>query len=336
MNLSVIIPAFNEAGNIDPAYRAVVRALDNATVPGCEPWEIIFVDDGSTDQTGEQLKRLTSADPRVTVVQLLRNFGQTSALACGFEHASGEVIVTMDCDLQNDAEDIPKLVAALQGGAEIACARRVGRRDLRRFPTGLANWIVRQVTRVNLHDCAFPLKAFRRRYIDELRLCGDMHRYLGIYLSSWGNVPMVEVSVRPHRRHKDRSKYGASRMWKIVPDLILIKFLERYARRPIHFFGASALLLWTLAIATAILSVCAYFRWANLPAGTLAIISAAAFFAGWLALLAGLLAELVMRTYYETAHMLGSSPHRQLWPLYTVKHVWRSTGRSSAAGPGIP
>jgi glycosyltransferase involved in cell wall biosynthesis len=330
MNLSVVIPAYNEEDNVEATYLSVATVLDAADLARYRPWEIIFIDDGSTDATGDRLRTLCLQDPRVTVVQLIRNFGQTSALACGIQHASGQVIVSMDCDFQNDPADIPKLLARLEEGAEIACAFRNDRRDWRRIPTGFANWIVRKVTRVNLHDCAFPLKAFRRRWLDEIRLCGDMHRYLAIHASWWGAVPFVEVPVRHRFRQSGKSNYGAARVWKILPDMMLIGFLERYARRPIHFFGGGALMFWAAGVAAGIFAILrAPDRASSM---VLAVVAAGLMLTGGVVLMCGLIAELVMRTYYELAHKTGATRHH-LWPLYVVKEVWRhSECAASAAG----
>jgi glycosyltransferase involved in cell wall biosynthesis len=324
--LSIVIPVYNEEDNIEPLYRELVEVLRDKQVRPFELCEIIFVDDGSTDATPARLRLLAEQNQAVKVFRLNWNVGQTGALACGFDHARGDVIITLDGDLQSDPQDILRLLDKFAEGYGVVCGWRQDRTDLRRYPTGLANWIVARGTGVPIHDCAFPLKVFRSELLRDLRLYGEMHRYLPIHASRIGAVPLAEVPVSHRRRHSGHSHYGAERIFKLVPDLILIKFRARYATKPFYLFGCCGLLLFVLALACGAACVA---LWLLAPSSlaqmTLFLLTVMLLLNGCLFVLLGFVADSVMRTYYEA----------QRKPIYSLKETWgRNECVDSAVGSG--
>src|SRR5438093_2503859 len=235
VELSVVIPIRNEAASLVELHRELT---DTLTRWG-RAYELIVVDDGSTDESFETLARLQSMDARLRVILLRRNFGQTAAFAAGFDHARGRYIVTMDGDLQNDPADIPTLVAALERGSDIVCGWRKDRKDAlvsRRVPSAMANALISFVTGVRLHDYGCSLKAFRAEIVKSMRLYGEMHRFLPA-IASEQTSNIVERVVNHHARRHGRSKYGIGRTIRVVLDLLTVKFLLSYSTRPLHIFG---------------------------------------------------------------------------------------------------
>ena len=229
-DLSVIVPLYDEANNV----RALYRELDHHLRRLGRSYEIVFVDDGSRDQTFEHLRFLGLADPWVKVVRLSRNFGQTAALQAGFEHSRGRVLVTLDGDLQNDPADFRRLLAGIDRGYDMVVGWRRERRDAwlsRRLPSALGNWAARRVTGVEIHDIGCSLKAFRRGLIREVPPTADQHRYLAIFMALAGaSFEEIEVDHRP--RHAGASKYGMSRSWRVALDLLILAMLGRFTTRP--------------------------------------------------------------------------------------------------------
>ncbi|RMD81622.1 MAG: glycosyltransferase [Candidatus Dadabacteria bacterium] len=241
MDLSIVVPVYNERDNLEPLHREIRAAVE----PLGRSYEIIYVDDGSTDGSREVLRRLHAEDPHVHVIGFRRNFGQTAAVAAGLQASRGEVVVTLDGDLQNDPADIPRLLDKLAEGYDLVSGWRRRRQDaflLRRLPSVVANWIIRITTNVNVHDYGCMLKAYRGEIARGLRLYGEMHRFIPAIAGDLGaRIAELEVNHRP--RIHGSSKYGLSRTIRVVLDLLTVKFLSGFSTRPIHVFGFLGLLL---------------------------------------------------------------------------------------------
>ena len=240
MRLSVVVPLYNEEESVEPLVEAVRTAL--RAEPG---WELVLVDDGSRDGTATRAEALAADDPRVRVVRLARNYGQTQAMQAGFDEARGEVVVSMDGDLQNDPDDIPRLLAALDEGYDLVAGYRLRRQDAffrRKVPSWVANRIIRLVTGVNIRDNGCSLKAYRRSTLDRMDLYSDMHRFLPALAAATGGARITELPVRHHARRFGQSKYGLSRVLKILADLLTISMIMWFRERPLTLFGIGALL----------------------------------------------------------------------------------------------
>lgn len=310
-DLSVVVPIHNEALNLEALYREIATTLDGWG----RPWELILVDDGSTDQSFDIMSRLHQADPRVVVVQFRRNFGQTAAFAAGFAQARGRLIVTSDGDLQNDPKDIPAMVERLEReGCDIVCGWRKDRKDTfinRRLPSMIANRLISWATAVRLHDYGCSLKVFRAEVVKPLRLYGEMHRFLPALASEMG-VKIAEQVVNHRPRIHGTTKYGISRTVRVMLDLMTVKFLLSYATRPLHVFGLAGLM--SGAVGFAICAWLAYGRLfgdvslSNKPALLLGI---SLIITGLQFVTFGLLAEMQVRTYHES----------QSKPVYVIRTV---------------
>ena len=234
MDLSLVIPIYNEEENIPLLYAEIKEVLDSTSYQ----YEIIFIDDGSSDTSVDVLEQLSRDDKNVLVVALRRNFGQTAAMSAGFDHASGDIIITMDGDLQNDPHDIPDMVAKLNNGYDVVTGWRHDRKDpflSRKLPSMLANKLISRITGVGLHDYGCTLKAFRREVTENIHLYGEMHRFIPAIASGMG-ISFTEVKVNHRARRFGTSKYGISRTIRVVLDLVTVKFLLSYATRPLHVF----------------------------------------------------------------------------------------------------
>jgi len=318
--LSIVIPIRNESPNIRPLYDELMAAL-GATG---RAFEVIVVDDGSTDDSFAQLAALQAGDPRLRVIRFRRNFGQTAAFAAGFAYARGRLVVTSDGDLQNDPHDIERMVRmADDDGYDIVCGWRKDRKDTfvtRRVPSMIANWLISKATGVALHDYGCSLKVFRAEIVKPLRLYGEMHRFLPAIASEQG-VRIAEVVVNHRARRAGTSKYGLSRTVRVVLDLVTVKFLLSYSTRPLQIFGLLGLAAGGLGAA-----ITAYLGWVRLvlhqpiadrPLLLLGVLLA---FTGVQFLTFGLLAELMARTYYES----------QSKPTYVIRDVRQSEGQPAA------
>ena len=308
--LSVVLPVFNEEESIDSLYAELSAALNGIG----KPYEVIFVDDGSTDHSLERLSDLQARDSRVVVIEFRRNFGQTAALAAGLRYARGEVVVTLDADRQNDPSDIPLLLDEIDHGMDLVCGWRHDRKDgfwLRLLPSRIANWLISTTTDVKLHDYGCTLKAMRREVAKNLRLYGEMHRFIPA-IASWYGVRMSEVKVKHHPRREGGSKYGISRTFRVLLDLLTVKFLMGYSARPIQFFGSIGLVsgaagmavLGWLFVERVFLGISLADRPAVLAGIVLTLV-------GLQFITVGLLAELQARTYHES----------QDKPIYEVRNV---------------
>ncbi len=310
--VSVILPVFNEADNLEPLTRDTLAALEDTG----RSYEIIFIDDGSTDRSLEVLTALQRAHSSIVVIEFRRNFGQTAALAAGLRAAEGEVVVTMDADRQNDPQDIGMLLREIDQGMDLVCGWRHERKDglwLRLLPSRAANWLISTTTDVKLHDYGCTLKAMRKDVAKNLRLYGEMHRFIPA-IASWYGVRMSEVKVRHHPRTAGESKYGLSRTFRVLLDLLTVKFLMGYSARPIQFFGSIGLactvaggsVLGWLFFERVFLGIALAGRPAVLAGIVLTLI-------GLQFVTVGLLAELQARTYHES----------QDKPIYEIRHTYR-------------
>ena len=301
--LSIVVPLFNESATLTELHRRLTATLFLIGLPS----EIIYVDDGSSDGTTETLAAIATRDPQVRVIPLARNYGQTAALAAGFDAAAGEVIVAMDGDLQHEPEEIPKLLAKLDEGYDIVSGWREQRVDnlwTRRIPSKMANWLMARLSGVALHDFGTTFKAYRAHVIKRIRLYGDLHRFIPA-LASWGGARIAEVPIANIPRPSNQSHYGLSRSWRVAADLITVRFLLRYVTRPLHFFGplgfvsvAAGSLGGSWIVATKIFSGAPVF----LAHGPLLLLSALLIQTGVVLIGLGLLAELLTRIYMDGRH----------------------------------
>lgn len=296
--LSVLIPVFNEEDSLDRLYDKVVSAMQ----PLNKTWELILVDDGSRDKSFEVLQKLAAADQRVRVVRFVRNFGQTAALSAGIDYAAGEIIIPMDADLQNDPGDISRLLGKLDEGYDVVSGWRKDRKDeffTRLIPSWMANKLISVISGVPLHDYGCSLKAYRREVIKDVRLYGEMHRFVPIY-ATWMGARVAEIPVSHHARQFGVSKYGLSRTFKVVLDLLTVKFLASYATKPIHVFGMIGLGSFGISFAgfvwMVILKIFYHTTFIETP---LPVLVAMFFMLGVQFILMGLLAEIMVRTYHE-------------------------------------
>lgn len=250
---SLIIPVFNELDNLEMLYNSIIK---NLSVYG-DRYEIIFVDDGSTDGSYDVLRTFAEQNPQLRTIRLRRNFGQTAAISAGIRHASGEIIVFIDSDMQNDPSDIPTLLNLIDEGFDVVCGWRKDRKDniiIRKIPSVIANFIIRKVSRVNIHDIGCSLKAFRGEIIQEISLYGELHRFLPVLASRIG-ADIIEVPVKHHPRINGKSKYGLNRTFKVLFDLITVQFLGAYGTKPIYLFGGLSLVSLLLSMISGIMVI---------------------------------------------------------------------------------
>jgi len=297
--ISVVIPIYNEEENIKPLYEELKSVLEGLPYD----YEILFVDDGSTDRSFEILQSLAKKDPKVKVVRFRKNYGQTAAMYAGFQYANGDVIITMDGDLQNEPKDIPKLLEKAEEGYDIVSGWRKNRKDpflSRILPSKIANWIISKVTGVELHDYGCTLKAYRKEIAKNFRLYGDMHRFLPAVAKSFG-AKITEIVVNHRPRIHGKSKYGIGRTVRVILDILLVKFLNDYLNKPMYIFGTTGLLLLSLGFL-----ILLYLSFEKLVLGQsiggrpLLILGVLLFLSGLQLLSTGIVAEVVIRTYYES------------------------------------
>lgn len=311
MELSVIIPVYNEAESLPDLHKALQNAL-SASNPG---WEVVYVNDGSQDNSIQILEDLAATDPaHVRVVDFRRNFGQTAAIAAGIDYASGDIIVLLDADLQNDPADIPMMIDQIHHGYDVVSGWRANRQDTfitRTLPSRIANWLISTVTGVHLHDYGCTLKAYRREVLTGFRLYGEMHRFIPAYASRVG-ASMVEVKVRHHARKYGKTKYGLNRTIKVILDLFTVKFLLSYADKPIYLFGGTgAFLMFVSSLALLLLGIRRLIFAIPVLTSPIFQISTMLFILGFQSILMGLIAEMQVRTYHES----------QQKPTYSIRRV---------------
>ncbi len=303
--ISIVIPAYNEEENIPVLYERLKNVLERLG----ENYEIIFVDDGSEDRTPEVLRDIAKRDRSVKVVRFRRNYGQTAAMYAGFEHAKGDVIITMDADLQNDPEDIPVLLEKVREGYDIVSGWRKDRKDpflSRKLPSSVANWIISKVTGVELHDYGCTLKAYRAEIAKRYRLYGDMHRFLPALARRFG-AKITEIPVRHHPRLYGKSKYGIGRTIRVILDIFLVKFLNEYITKPLYVFGGAGFFLFVAGFLIELyLTALKLFTGADIGDRPLLLLGVLLILAGIQLLSTGIIAELIVRTYYESS---GEKPY---------------------------
>lgn len=293
-----MVPVFDEEESIPHFHAALIAALEQLGMP----FEVIYCDDGSTDHSREVLRALASEDDRLRVVCLRRNFGQTAALAAGFDHARADIVVALDADLQNDPEDIGPLVRKLEEGFDVVSGWRRHRKD--RFfsvtlPSRIGNLVIGRATNVRVRDLGCTLTAYRRRILQDIHLYGEMHRFIPVWANSVG-ARVTELPVRHHPRRYGRSKYTLSKSLRVLFDLMALRFLIDYRTRPLHFFGRIGLLLLLLGCASWTWTVTKWIAW-DAPVFSDSFFSIGVFLglSGLQIVLFGLLSEVIMRTYYE-------------------------------------
>ena len=296
--VSVIIPLFDEAENIDPLMSALLPAMDGLG----RPYEIIVIDDGSTDATLDKLTAAAGIHPQIKVIAFKRNVGQTAAMMAGIDHAQGAVIVPMDGDLQNDPADISRLLTKMDEGFDVVSGWRRNRKDAfftRKLPSRLANGIISWVSGVHLNDYGCTLKAYRREVLEGFRLYGEMHRFVPIY-AKWQGARITELAVTHHARRAGKSKYGLSRIFKVMLDLLVVKFLTQYETKPIYIFGMVGLGFFGVSLLAGLWAVyLKIFRDTSFIQTPLLLLFTLGFITGVMCILMGLLAEVLVRIYYE-------------------------------------
>jgi glycosyltransferase involved in cell wall biosynthesis len=323
VDVSIVIPVYNEVDSLRLLHQAISAAMQAVE----RSWEVIYVDDGSRDGSQKLLEELAAqAAEQVVVVEFRRNFGQTTAIAAGIDHARGDVIVFLDADLQNDPADIPMILGKLDQGYDVVSGWRKDREDnalTRNLPSYLANWLISNVTGVHLHDYGCTLKAYRREVITGFKLYGEMHRFIPVYANSVG-AKILEVPVRHHARKFGRSKYGLERTVKVVLDLMAVQFLTRGANKPIYLFGGGGIVLIAASLLGILFLVIRKFAMQiDILTSPIFIMAMLAAMTGFQAILMGLIAELLVRTYHES----------QQKPTYTLRRVLR---REAGAGVSPP
>ncbi|MEO1228667.1 MAG: glycosyltransferase family 2 protein [Myxococcota bacterium] len=306
--LSLLIPCFNEEESVDELVSEVFDVVDGEKLDA----EVVIVDDGSSDDTWTKLSAHAEREPRIKLVRFRRNFGQTAALVAGLDHARGEVLIPLDADLQNDPRSIPRLLARIDEGYDVVSGWRKDRQDRmvdRKLPSMLANRLISWVTGVELHDYGCTLKAYRREVLERVQLYGEMHRFIPIY-ASWSGARVTEEVVNHRARKYGTSKYGIMRTFKVLLDLLVVKFLGSYGTKPIYFFGGLGFVLMgggTLAAFVTLFYKVFYGVWVH--QNPLLLVAIFMFITGVQSLFLGLLAEIGIRTYHES----------QSLPIYVVR-----------------
>ncbi len=306
MKVSIILPIYNELENIPILYKEIVDVFLKEKTD----YEIIAVDDASADGSLEALKKIATTDKKLKILHFRFNSGQTAAMSAGIKHATGDIVIPMDADLQNDPGDIPKFLFKIADGYDVVSGWRQKRQDamiMRKIPSQIANWLIRKMTGVKVHDYGCSMKAYRRDIIQGIELYGEMHRFIPAY-TAWHGGRVTEIVVNHRARIHGTTKYGISRTFKVLLDLVVVKFLSRYMNRPMHFFGGIGFIslgLGVLAGLTAIILKIFHLR--DFVATPLPIFSALLIIVGVQLAAMGVIAEMVMRVYYESQ---GKTPYR--------------------------
>ena len=310
--VSVVVPLLNEQDNISPLYEQITQALTDKY-----NYEIIFVDDGSSDNSFAVLSRLQKADSKIRVIRFRKNFGQTASLSAGFTHARGNIIVAIDADLQNDPADIPKMIDKLEEGFDVVSGWRKKRHDkvlTRLLPSKIANWLISKITGVKLHDYGCTLKAYRKEILAETKLYGEMHRFIPA-LASWSGARIAEMVVNHRPRTSGTAKYGLERTLKVLLDLITVKFLLSFSTKPIQLFGGWGFLaLFFGSVSGLAVILMKILRGRDMTGNPLLYLTILLLVIGVQFILMGLLAELLVRTYHESQNR----------PTYVIKEILES------------
>ncbi len=308
--VTVMVPVFNEVDAVGPLYEATRGVMAGLG----RPWEIIFINDGSTDGSDRRLDEIAAGDPHVRVLHFRRNFGQTAAMMAGFDHARGEVIIPLDGDNQNDPADIPRMLEKIDEGYDVVSGWRKDRQDnalQRNLPSIMANRLISRVSGVSLHDFGCSLKAYRAEVIKGVRLYGEMHRFLPIY-AKWHGARITEVPVNHHARKTGSSKYGLERVIKVLFDLLTVKFMDKFMLKPMYLFGFWGMIFFAASLIFVIWTFYMRTRGYYFSATPLPMMAVFSFMTGIICGLMGLLAEMITRTFYEAqdkpTYMLRSAP----------------------------
>jgi glycosyltransferase involved in cell wall biosynthesis len=321
--LSIIVPVYNEMENLAPFTNELIQVLDASG----EDFEVLFIDDGSTDGSGAYLETLPEKDSRIKIISFRRNFGQTAAMTAGFDYATGEILMPIDADMQNDPRDIPSILSKLREGYDVVSCWRRSRRDnwlTRKLPSRLANSLISRISGLHLHDYGCTLKGYRREVVEHIRLYGEMHRFIPIY-ASWAGARVAEIPVNHRPRRAGSSKYGLSRTFKVILDLMTLKMLGNYSTKPMYIFGGIGLLSCSCGIICALLTLVEkYYSGVKAHRNPLLLLAVFSFILGVQFILMGLVAELVIRTYYESQ---GKVP-------YIVRYVRENTAPRSDVSDG--
>jgi len=311
--ISVVVPLLNEQDNIGPLYEQITETLAPE-----HSYEVIFVDDGSTDNSFAVMAELQRADDKVRIIRFRKNFGQTAALSAGFDHARGEIVVAMDGDLQNDPADIPMMLEKLGEGYDVVSGWRKKRHDnavTRLLPSKAANWLISRLTGVKLHDYGCTLKAYRQEVLAQMQLYGEMHRFIPA-MASWSGATIAEVVVNHRPRTTGVAKYGLGRIHKVVLDLITVKFLGSFSTKPIYVFGGLGMIsgVGSILIGLTVIYQKVNFK-TDMSGNPLLLLTGVLFIAAIQFILMGLLAELLVRTYHES----------QGRPTYVIREIIESS-----------
>jgi len=311
--VSVVVPLLNEQDNIEPLYKEIKQTLDGRY----KKYEMIFVDDGSSDNSFTILTRLQKADDRIRIIRFRKNFGQTAALSAGFTHARGKIIAAIDADLQNDPADIPKMIDKLQEGFDVVSGWRKKRHDniiTRLIPSKIANSLISRITGVKLHDFGCTLKAYRKEILAETKLYGEMHRFIPA-LASWSGAKIAEMEVNHRPRTAGTAKYGLQRTLKVLLDLITVKFLLSFSTKPIQLFGGWGFLALFFGGASGLVVILMkILKGRDMTGNPLLYLTILLLVIGVQFILMGLLAELLVRTYHESQNR----------PTYVIKEIIES------------
>jgi len=312
IEVSVVVPVLNEQENLRPLYEQITSSLS-----GNHDFEMIFVDDGSTDDSFAILNQMYERDSRIRVIRLRKNFGQTAALSAGFAHARGRCIVALDADLQNDPADIPEMVDKLNEGFDVVSGWRKKRHDnaiTRLIPSKIANWLIGRITGVKLHDFGCTLKAYRREVLVQTKLYGEMHRFIPA-LASWAGASITEMVVNHRPRTAGAAKYGLARTWRVILDLITVKFLLSFSTKPIQLFGGLGFLSLTAALLTGLSVIYSkVLKNQDMTGNPFLYLTVLFLVVAVQFIMMGLLAEILVRTYHES----------QDRPTYVVKEIIES------------
>ena len=295
--ISVVIPIFNEEENINKLSQSITKALSDID------YEVLFINDGSTDNSENEILKLSSTDPKIKLINLRRNYGQTAAMQAGFDQSKGTIVIPMDGDLQNDPKDIPKLIEKINEGYDVVSGWRKIRSDkklTRILPSKIANMIISKISGIHLHDYGCTLKAYRKEILEDIKLYGEMHRFIPIY-ASWEGAKVTEIPVNHHPRIAGKTKYGLSRIPRVILDLLVIRFFDKSLDRPIHLFGQFGLLMFLIAFLlffmALFLKVFMNISFILTPLPLLVVFFS---MSGLLCIFLGLVAEIQSRIYFES------------------------------------
>lgn len=296
MKLSIILPVYNEIGSIEELYNEIKAELAGADFK----YEVIAVDDGSSDGSSKVLEKIAKKDQSFRAIFLSKNYGQTAALSAGLDMASGEVLIPMDADLQNDPRDIPKFLEMIDKGYDVVAGWRKDRKDniIRRLPSSLANLLISYITRINLHDYGCTMKAYRKGIIQDVHFYGEMHRFMPVYVA-WRGAKIGELVVNHRSRKSGQSKYGLSRTFKVILDLLTAKFLSTYLTKPMHFFGKAGLYSLFLSFISGSTAIIYKFNGVHFNRTPLPLLTVFLIMMGVQFILMGILAEILIRIYHE-------------------------------------